>query len=595
MSTHDPRTLNRRSVLKWGAAAAAVPAAAGAVSLSSALSGGGTHQAVTSLAQDVPFPELEEITIAELRSALDGGRTSARELVDMYLARIEAIDRNGPKLNSIMEINPEAQAIADALDEELQQQGPRGPLHGIPVLLKDNIDTADQMLTTAGSLALTQSRPQRDATVVQRLRDAGAVILGKTTLSEWANFRGFQSSSGWSGRGGQCLNPYVLDRSPCGSSSGSPAAVSANLAAIALGTETDGSIVCPSYVNGVVGLKPTVGLTSRAGVIPIAHSQDTVGPHGRTVADVAAVLGILAGPDPRDPMTEASNGQAYTDYTQFLDPNALQGARIGVPRNAGFFGYSRQTDIIAEAAIEVLWDLGAEVIDPADFPNAEDMAAEPGEFEVLLYEFKADLNAYLADRQDPEISSLEDLIRFNDEHANEELLYFGQEIFHLAQEKGPLTDQVYQDALAKNHRLSREEGIDAILKQHNLDALIAPTGSPAWKIDLINGDLFLGASSSPAAMAGYPLLTVPAGHVFGLPVGLTFMGTAYSEPTLIKLAYAFEQATHVRQVPRFLPTSVEPGGVLSAIQGPELAGFGTPVALDATPVEVGTPTVEPAT
>ena len=266
MSTHDPRTLNRRSVLKWGAAAAAVPAAAGAVSLSSALSGGGTHQAVTSLAQDVPFPELEEITIAELRSALDGGRTSVRELVDMYLARIDAIDRQGPKLNSIMEINPEAQAIADALDEELRQQGPRGPLHGIPVLLKDNIDTADQMLTTAGSLALTQSRPQRDATVVERLRDAGAVILGKTTLSEWANFRGFQSSSGWSGRGGQCLNPYVLDRSPCGSSSGSPAAVSANLAVVALGTETDGSIVCPSYVNGVVGLKPTVGLTSRAGV-----------------------------------------------------------------------------------------------------------------------------------------------------------------------------------------------------------------------------------------------------------------------------------------------------------------------------------------
>ncbi|CAA9551200.1 MAG: Putative secreted amidase SCO6344 [uncultured Thermomicrobiales bacterium] len=595
MSTHSSRTLNRRSVLRWGAAAAAVPAAAGAVSLSSALSGGGTPQAATSLAQDIPFPELEEITIAELRSALDSGRTSARDLVDMYLARIDAIDRNGPKLNSIMEINPEAQAIADALDQELQQQGPRGPLHGIPVLLKDNIDTADQMLTTAGSLALTGSRPQRDATVVQRLRDAGAVILGKTTLSEWANFRGFQSSSGWSGRGGQCLNPYVLDRSPCGSSSGSPAAVSANLAVVAIGTETDGSIVCPSYVNGVVGLKPTVGLTSRAGVIPIAHSQDTVGPHGRTVADVAAVLGVLAGADPRDPMTEASNGQTHTDYTQFLDPNALQGARIGVPRNAGFFGYSRQTDIITEAAIQVLRDLGAEVIDPADFPNPEEMVAEPGEFEVLLYEFKADLNAYLADRQDPEISSLEDLIRFNDEHADEELLYFGQEIFHMAQEKGPLTDQVYTDALAKNHRFSREEGIDAILEQHNLDALIAPTGSPAWKIDLINGDLFLGASSSPAAMAGYPLLTVPAGHVFGLPVGLTFMGTAYSEPTLIKLAYAFEQATRVRQVPRFLPTSVEPGGVLSAIEGPQAAGFGTPVPLDATPVEAGTPTVEPAT
>ncbi len=596
MSPRDPRTLNRRSMLKWGAAAAAVPAIAGTARLSSALNESGADQSADAFAHQVPYPELEEITIAELRSALDAQRISARELVDMYLARIDAIDRNGPRLNSIMEINPDAQAIADALDQELQRGSPRGPMHGIPVLIKDNFDTADQMLTTAGSLALTKSRPQQDATVVQRLREAGAIILGKTTLSEWANFRGFQSSSGWSGRGGQCLNPYVLDRSPCGSSSGSPAAVSANLAAIALGTETDGSIVCPSHVNGVVGLKPTVGLTSRAGVIPIAHSQDTVGPHGRTVADVAAILGVLAGPDARDPMTEAGAGHAHRDYTQFLDPNGLRGARIGVPRNAEVFGYSRQADAITEAAIDVLRDLGAEVIDPADFPNADAMMEEPGEFEVLLYEFKADLNDYLATRNDPEIGSLEDLIRFNDEHAAEELLYFGQEIFHMAQEKGPLTEQVYQDALAKNHRLSREGGIDAILQQHNLDALIAPTGSPAWKIDLINGDLFLGASSSPAAMAGYPLLTVPAGHAFGVPVGLTFMGTAYSEATLIKLAYAFEQATKIRQTPRFLPTSVEPAGVFGGIESPNVAGFGTPVTLpaEATPLD-GTPTSQPET
>lgn len=593
MSTRDPRKLTRRSVLKWGVAAAAVPAVAGSARLSLALNESGSQRSARALAQQVPYPELEEITVAELRSALDARRISARELVDMYLARIDAIDRNGPKLNSIMEINPDAQAIAKAMDAELQRGEGRGPLHGIPILLKDNIDTADRMLTTAGSLALTKSRPQQDATVVQHLRDAGAIILGKTTLSEWANFRGFQSSSGWSGRGGQCLNPYALDRSPCGSSSGSPAAVSANLSVLALGTETDGSIVCPSHVNGVVGIKPTVGLTSRAGVIPIAHSQDTVGPHGRTVADAAAALGVLAKPDARDPMTEASAGQGHSDYTPFLDPNGLRGARIGVPRNAGFFGYSPESDAIIEAAIDAMRHLGAEIIDPADFPKADEMAEEPGEFEVLLYEFKSDLNDYLATRNDSEVGSLEDLIRFNDEHASEELLYFGQEIFHQAQEKGPLTDQGYVDALAKNHRLSRQEGIDAVLEQHNLDALIAPTGSPAWKIDLVNGDLFLGASSSPAAMAGYPVVTVPAGHAFGLPVGLSFMGTAYSEPTLIKLAYAFEQATQIRETPRFLPTTIEPAGVFGGIEGSSVAGFGTPVAVpaEATPSE-GTPTPE---
>ncbi len=598
MTASDRRRVSRRTTLKWAAAAAAVPAVAATTHFSSALERW-QHPAVVSLAQNVPFPELEEISVAELRAALDARRVSARELVDMYLARIDQIDRHGPRLNSILEVNPDAQMIADERDAELQRGEARGPLHGIPILLKDNIDTADRMLTTAGSLALMTSRPPQDATVVARLRDAGAVILGKTTLSEWANFRGNQSSSGWSGRGGQCLNPYALDRSPCGSSSGSAAAVAANLAPLALGTETDGSIVCPSHVNGIVGIKPTVGLTSRAGVIPIAHSQDTVGPHGRTVADAAAALGVLTGRDARDSMTADAASAGHRDYTQFLDPNGLRGARIGVPRNAGFVGYSPEADAITEAAIDALRYLGAEVIDPTDFPQAEEMMAEPGEFEVLLYEFKADLNDYLAARNDPEIHTLEDLIRFNAEHANEELLYFGQEIFELAQEKGPLTEQGYRDALDKNHRLSREEGIDAILQEHNLDALVAPTGSPAWRIDLINGDLFLGASSSPAAMAGYPLVTVPAGHAFDLPVGITFMGSAYSEPTLIKLAYAFEQATQVRRAPRFLDSTTAPAGGLGGIEPVFVPGAATPVGSPvlATPVDgaSATPAVEPRT
>ncbi|MGH2532207.1 MAG: amidase [Thermomicrobiales bacterium] len=585
MSIPGPRTatVSRRSIIKWGAAAAAVPAVAGASAAGlSSRSGGEPNRHTVSLAQNVPFPELEEATIAELRSALDTGRMSARELVDAYLVRIDAIDRHGPRLNSVMEVNPEAQAIADALDQELATSGPRGPLHGIPILLKDNIDTADQMLTTAGSLALVDAPPPaQDAFVVQRLREAGAVILGKTTLSEWANFRSTRSTSGWSGRGGQCLNPYALDCSPCGSSSGSPAAVSANLTAAALGTETDGSIVCPSSACGVVGIKPTVGLTSRSGAIPIAHSQDTVGPHGRTVADAAAVLGALTGVDPRDPMTSESADNAQTDYTQFLDPNGLNGARIGVMRGP-FFGYSPQADAITEAAIEAMRRLGAEIIDPAELPSLDTLFEEPGEFEVLLYEFKADLAAYLATRgPDSPVQTLADLIRFNEEHPDAEMPYFEQEIFYIAEEKGPLTDQVYLDALEKNHRLSRQEGIDAVMDQHQLDALVAPTGSPAWKIDLINADHFLGASSSPAAMAGYPIVTVPAGDAFGLPVNISFTGRAYSEPTLIRIAHAFEQATRMRQVPRFLVPAVEPPATFAAVRavpGPS----GTPMATPTT-------------
>ena len=497
--------------------------------------------------------QLEEVTISELQVEMTAGSITARQLTEMYIERIQALDKKGPNLQSVIEINPDAVEIAQQLDRERAATGPRGPLHGIPILLKDNIATLDKMETTAGSLALLGARPPRDAFVAQRLRAAGALILGKTNLSEWANFRSSNSSSGWSGRGGQTRNPYILDRTPCGSSSGSAVAVAANLAAAALGTETDGSILCPSSINGVVGIKPTVGLTSRAGVIPIAHSQDTVGPFGRTVSDAAAVLNAITGADSHDPATQTSVNHSHIDYTKFLDANGLTGARIGVCREV-YFGYSARTDAIINAGIEQMAALGATIIDHANIPTAQQMSSSQSELHVLLYEFKADLNVYLNELTESSVRSLADIIAFNDAHAAQEQPYFGQEIFLQAEQTTGLTDPLYLNALAENHRLARQDGIDAVMDEYRLDALVMPTRGPAWCIDWINGDHDIGGSAQAAALAGYPAISVPAGFVFGLPVGMTFMGRAFSEPTLIKLAYAFEQATKQRRPPQFLPT-----------------------------------------
>jgi amidase len=494
--------------------------------------------------------DLDEITIAELQQGMNSGKLSAHSITRKYLERIDEIDKRGPAINSVIEVNPDALAIADALDRERKARGPRGPLHGIPILIKDNIDTADRMMTTAGSLALLGSTPLQDSFVATRLRAAGAVILGKTNLSEWANIRSNHSSSGWSGRGGQTRNPYVLDRNPCGSSSGSGAATAANLCLGAIGTETDGSIVCPSSANSLVGIKPTVGLVSRAGIIPIAHSQDTAGPMARTVTDAAILLGALTGIDARDKATKASQGKSYTDYTQFLDKNGLRGARLGIARK--YFGFNDQVDKLMKSLIGELKKLGAEVVDPAEIPTSGKF--DDSELEVLLYELKADLNLYLAGLgPKARVRSLKEVIEFNEKNADKEMPYFGQDLFVKAEAKGPLTDKKYLAALRKNHLLSRTQGIDLVMSKHRLDGMIAPTGGPAWPTDLINGDHFNGGYSSASAVAGYPHVTVPAGYVFGLPVGISFFGAAYSEPKLIRLAYAFEQATKARRVPGFLP------------------------------------------
>ncbi len=489
--------------------------------------------------------ELNETSISQLQEKMSSGALTSEEITKKYLDRIEQIDRKGPELRAVIEINPEALAIARQMDAERKSGKIRGPLHGIPVLIKDNIDTGDKMQTTAGSLALVGSPAPDDAFIVSKLREAGAVLLGKTNLSEWANFRSTKSSSGWSGRGGQVRNPFCLDRSPCGSSSGTGAAVSANLCAIGIGTETDGSIVCPSGINGIVGIKPTLGLWSGDGIVPISHSQDTAGPMARNVSDAAVLLGLLAEKDSGD-------GKIQTDYSKFLDANGLKGARIGIASD--FFGFNTEVEKLMKEAIQSLKEHGAEVIENLKFEKRSEWG--DAEMQVLNSEFKADLNTYLKTRTGLQVQSLANLIEFNKKNADTEMKWFGQEIFEIAEKTTGLEDPVYLEALKKSKRLTREEGIDKLMDEHQLDALIAPTNGPAWTIDWVNGDHFGGGSSEAAAISGYPNITVPAGYVHGLPVGISFFGRAWSEPTLIRLAYAYEQATKHRKAPEFLKSIV---------------------------------------
>jgi amidase len=497
---------------------------------------------------------IPEWTITELQEKMDSGELTARRIAELYLERISEIDKEGPYLNAVIELNPDALEIADSLDEERRAGKMRGALHGVPILIKDNIDTHDRMQTTSGSLALEGHIAAKDAFIVKQLRKAGALILGKTNLSEWANFRGKHSVSGWSSRGGLTRNPYALDRSACGSSSGSGVAVAANLCAAAVGTETDGSIICPAQTNGIVGIKPTLGLLSRSGIIPIAHSQDTAGPMARTVADAAILLGAMTGADGQDSATRGSRKRGATNYTKFLDREGLSGARIGVARNMA--GTNPKVIKVFEHCIEAMKHLGAVIIDPADVPNFDKFSKT--ELEVLRYEFKADLNKYLKSLdENAHVHSLEDVIKFNEENSHRVMPYFGQEHMLTAQETKSLRDKKYRDALTKNLRLTRKEGIDAAMRKHKLDALIVPTGGPAWLTDLVDGDSnnWDMESTSPAAVAGYPHITVPAGYIFGLPVGISFFAQAWDEPTLIKFAYAFEQATQFRRQPRYLPTA----------------------------------------
>ena len=496
--------------------------------------------------------ELAETSLDKLRRALELGKVTSAALVTGYLKRIASLDRRGPALNSVIELNPDALAIAKSMDAERRDKKVRGPLHGVPILIKDNIDTADRMATTAGSLALVGARPAKDAFLVSRLRAAGAVILGKTNLSEWANFRGNRSTSGWSGRGGLTRNPYAVDRNPSGSSSGSGVAAAASLCAAAVGTETDGSIMSPSSVNGVVGLKPTVGLISRSGVIPISRSQDTAGPMARTVRDVALLLSGLVGVDPEDASTAASKDKLVADYAKSLDPAGLKGARLGVLRLQG--GFIPQVDAVFAQVLADVKKQGAELIDPVAMPSLGRLGN--AESTVLRYEFKAGLNEYFAKLlPGAPVKTLKDVIDFNERVAELELRYFGQQTMIGSEEKGPLTSKEYLDALDRCRRATRNDGIDAVMERYRLDAIIVPTTGPAGVTDLLYGDRGVGGSSTIAAVAGYPAITVPAGFIHGLPVGVTFFGKAWSEPVLLKLAYAYEQATKRRRPPRYLSTA----------------------------------------
>ncbi|MXY30352.1 MAG: amidase [Gammaproteobacteria bacterium] len=503
-------------------------------------------------AGEIPPFEFDEVTVDDLQRMMESGEHTARSITQAYIERIEAMDRQGPELRSMIEVNPDALEIADELDAERRTGGPRGPLHGIPVALKDNLDTHDRMTTTAGSLALEGSIPPRDSFVAERLRAAGAILLGKANMSEWAYFRGERATSGWSARGGQCVNPYALNRNPCGSSSGSGVAASANLCALTVGTETGGSIMCPSSSNGIVGIKPTVGLWSRSGIIPISHSQDTAGPMTRTVRDAAILLGGAVGVDPRDEATARSEGNSHTDYTQFLDSAGLQGAHIGVARS--FTGFDPRVMALFEDAIQAMRDAGAVIVDPANLPVANWRDELP--LIVLEYEFKTDLNAYLATLgPDAPVRTLAEIIEFNEQNAELEMPYFGQQRMIASQARGPLTDEVYLNAVRTIQRGNREDGIDALMNEHQLDAIVAPTRDLPWTTDHIKGDRLDGGSSAgPAAIAGYPDISVPMGFVSGLPAGVSFFGRAWSEPVLIRIGYAFEQATQHRRAPTFAPT-----------------------------------------
>ena len=558
-SQATPKGISRRGFL------AATGLAAGVAFDPLATSRAGPRNFSTVVPVQLPRTKEEpQLSLVDLRRGLESGKWTSQSLVQESLERIRQLDRSGPSLRHVLDTNPDALMLAEGLDAERRSGRVRGPLHGIPVILKDNVDTGDAMTTTAGSLALAGSRAPRDAFLVERLRAAGAIPLAKASMSEWANFRSPSSSSGWCSRGGQGKNPYALDRSPCGSSSGTAGAVAAGYVAAGIGTETDGSITCPASTVGLVGIKPTVGLVSRSGIIPISASQDTAGPMCRSVEDAAILLSAITGVDPRDPATRASAPHAGTDYTRFLDPDALRGKRLGVTRKV-FTGYHDDTDRVFEEALVVLRSLGASVIDPADLPHASD----PGdaEFEVLLYEFKDGLNSYLRSLgESPPVKNLAEVIAFNEGERDRVMPYFGQETLIQSEAKGPLTSRAYRRALATCRRLWRTEGIDAVMRSHRLDALVAPTGNPAWPIDLVNGDHFTGSVTTPAAVAGYPHVTVPMGYVFGLPVGLSFFGRAWSESTLIAMAYAFERTTKHRRPPGLLP-SAELGGGEAGVLG----------------------------